>query len=81
MLRIGWKRSRFCRREDVHISRPKRLSEEIIVLVRGFSRLVYSFSLLLVTVSCNHGTERSFAKNGPVRSTHSVLCDTLDLGR
>lgn len=33
MLRVGWNRCPFCNREDLYISRPKRLSEEIAILV------------------------------------------------
>jgi len=32
MLRVGWKCCPFCNREDVYISRPKCLSEEIAIL-------------------------------------------------
>ena len=33
MLRVGWNCCPFCNREDIYISRPKRLSEEIAILV------------------------------------------------
>jgi hypothetical protein len=33
MLRVGWNRCPFCNREDLYFSRPKRLSEEIAILV------------------------------------------------
>jgi len=33
MLRVGWKSCPFCYREDLYISRPKRLAEEIAILM------------------------------------------------
>ena len=32
MLRVGWNRCPFCNREDIFVSRPKCLSEEIVIL-------------------------------------------------
>jgi len=33
MLKIGWKRCPFCCREDIYISHPKRLWEEVSIAV------------------------------------------------
>jgi len=33
MLKVGWKRCPFCCRDNIHISHPKRLWEEVAILV------------------------------------------------
>ena len=48
MLRIGWHRCPYCKRPDIYVSTPKRLWEELAVL------------LLLQTVRCHDCMHRFF---------------------